>query len=151
MACFVDINVSQGSAATYARCGGIFNNSLTTNLPRNLPVKKNLKVGSDLTESWPRVCGHTFLPTILALEMASPGNQHCAICIGTLSFPMTNRRTSLKGEDLVCYSNKIELIGLRKCSYDHYLTTNKTYLSDITLTNIYQIFTHKMAAQKKLA
>jgi len=23
---------------------------------------------------------------ILALEMASPGNQHCAICIGTLSF-----------------------------------------------------------------
>ena len=25
---------------------------------------------------------------ILALEMASPGNQHCAICIGTLSFPV---------------------------------------------------------------
>ena len=25
--------------------------------------------------------------TILALEMASPGNQHCAICIGTLSSP----------------------------------------------------------------
>jgi len=25
---------------------------------------------------------------ILALEMASPGNQHCAICIGTLSFPI---------------------------------------------------------------
>jgi len=24
---------------------------------------------------------------ILALEMASPGNQHCASCIGTLSFP----------------------------------------------------------------
>jgi len=24
---------------------------------------------------------------ILALEMASPGNQHCANCIGTLSFP----------------------------------------------------------------
>jgi len=23
----------------------------------------------------------------LALEMASPGNQHCASCIGTLSFP----------------------------------------------------------------
>jgi len=23
---------------------------------------------------------------ILALEMASPGNQHCANCIGTLSF-----------------------------------------------------------------
>jgi len=25
---------------------------------------------------------------ILALEMASPGNQHCASCIGTLSFPI---------------------------------------------------------------
>jgi len=24
MACFADTNVSQGSAATYARCGGIF-------------------------------------------------------------------------------------------------------------------------------
>ena len=31
---------------------------------------------------------------ILALEMASPGNQHCANCIGTLSFPMeTGGRT----------------------------------------------------------
>jgi len=25
---------------------------------------------------------------ILALEMASPGNQHCANCIGTSSFPV---------------------------------------------------------------
>jgi len=25
---------------------------------------------------------------ILALEMASPENRHCASCIGTLSFPM---------------------------------------------------------------
>jgi len=25
---------------------------------------------------------------ILALEMASPGNKHCANCIGTLSFPV---------------------------------------------------------------
>jgi len=43
MACFADINVSQGSVATYARCGGIFNMYLTANLPRNLPVKKFLK------------------------------------------------------------------------------------------------------------
>jgi len=39
MACFADI-VSQGSLATYARCGGIFNMHLTANLPRKLPVKK---------------------------------------------------------------------------------------------------------------
>jgi len=38
MACFGDINVSQGSAATYARCGGTFNTHLTANLPRYLPV-----------------------------------------------------------------------------------------------------------------
>jgi len=25
---------------------------------------------------------------ILAIEMASPGNQHCAHCIGALSFPI---------------------------------------------------------------
>ena len=39
MACFADIDVSQGSVATCARCGGIFNIHLTANLPRNLPVK----------------------------------------------------------------------------------------------------------------
>ena len=38
MACFADINVSQGSVATYARCSGIFNIHLARNLPRNLPV-----------------------------------------------------------------------------------------------------------------
>ena len=39
MACFADINVSQDSVATYARCGGIFDIHLTANLPRNLPLK----------------------------------------------------------------------------------------------------------------
>jgi len=39
MACSADINVSQGSLGTYARCGGIFNIHVTTYLPRNLPVK----------------------------------------------------------------------------------------------------------------
>ena len=41
MARFADINVSQGSVAARARCGGIFNIHLTANLPRNLPVKKS--------------------------------------------------------------------------------------------------------------
>jgi len=39
MACFADINVSQGSVATHAKCGGISNIHLAANLPRNLPVK----------------------------------------------------------------------------------------------------------------
>jgi len=41
MANFADINVAQGSVATYATCGGILIIHLTTNLARNLPVKKN--------------------------------------------------------------------------------------------------------------
>ena len=32
-----------------------------------------------------------FLISILALEMASPGNRHCAKCIGTLSFAIVLR------------------------------------------------------------
>jgi len=44
MACFADINVLQGSVATYARCGGIFNIHLTTNLAENLQVKKGFKI-----------------------------------------------------------------------------------------------------------
>jgi len=43
MACLADINVSQGSVATYARCGGMFDIHLTANLPTNLSVKKILK------------------------------------------------------------------------------------------------------------
>ena len=39
MACFAE-TVSQGSVATYARCGEIFDIRLSANLPGNLPVKK---------------------------------------------------------------------------------------------------------------
>ena len=45
------------------------------------------------------------------------------------------------GEDLVCYSNQIESVGLRSLTY------NKAYLSDITVTNISQSFTRKTAAK----
>jgi len=40
MACYADTNVSQGSVATYAGCGGISDIRITANLPVNLPVKK---------------------------------------------------------------------------------------------------------------
>jgi len=40
MACFADINVTQGSVAPSAMCGGIFNIHLTANFLRNVPVKK---------------------------------------------------------------------------------------------------------------
>ena len=41
--CFADINVSQGSVATYARCGQIFDIHLTANVPWSLPVNFFLK------------------------------------------------------------------------------------------------------------
>ena len=43
MVCFADINVSQSSVATYARCDVIFNMHLTANFPGNLSVKKFCK------------------------------------------------------------------------------------------------------------
>jgi len=43
MACFADVNVSQGSVATYARCGGIFNIHLTANLEGIFQWKNFLK------------------------------------------------------------------------------------------------------------
>ena len=46
-ASFTDINVSQGSLATYARCGVIFNIHLTANLLQNFSskiLKKSVKI-----------------------------------------------------------------------------------------------------------
>jgi len=66
MACFADINVSQGGVAAYARCGGIFNMHLTANLPRNLPVKKlvnRLRFDRIMVMSlWPRFGPPCILP-----------------------------------------------------------------------------------------
>jgi len=61
MACFADIDVSQGSAATYARCDGILNIHLTANLPRNLPEKKINRFkfdGSMVMSMLPRFLAH---------------------------------------------------------------------------------------------
>ena len=51
MACFADVNVSQGSVATYARCGGIVGTHLTANLPTIPPTAtiQRGSVGSKLT------------------------------------------------------------------------------------------------------
>jgi len=60
MACFADINVSQGSVATHVRCGGIFNINLTTNLSTNLPVFFLNRLRFDrivVTSLWPQFFG----------------------------------------------------------------------------------------------
>ena len=55
LACFADINVSQGSVATYARCGGILNIHLSANLLRNLPEKFFNRLRFDrIMVMWPR-------------------------------------------------------------------------------------------------
>jgi len=63
MASFANINVSQGSVATYERCDGNFNNHLTTNLPRNLPVKFFLnRLRCDriiVMHLWPHLLAHS--------------------------------------------------------------------------------------------
>jgi len=51
-----------------------------------------------------------------------------------------------KWRNLSCYSNKIEWVCLTKRPYDHWLT-NKACFSAITVTNISESFTHKMAAK----
>jgi len=55
---------------------------------------------------------------------------------------------SLSGEDLFGYSNKIELVGSRKCPHYHYLT-KKVLL--YTITNIYQSLPHIMAGNNQMA
>jgi len=37
---FYIFHISQGSAATHLRCGGMFSNHFITNFPLNAPVKK---------------------------------------------------------------------------------------------------------------
>ena len=50
------------------------------------------------------------------------------------------------GEDLSCYLNTIQSVDLLRCPYVHWLA-NKAYFSEITVRNISQSFTHKMAAK----
>jgi len=45
----------------------------------------------------------------------------------------------LNGEDLSCYSNKMESISFRKCPHDHRLTS-KAYLSAVAVSDIYRSF-----------
>jgi len=97
MACFADINVSQGSVATYATRGGIFDIHLTANLPRNLPVKNKFlnRFRIDritFMSLWPRFLAH---PVYLANSQLSTAHLyflvsdenvlgcvlHCADCI----------------------------------------------------------------------
>ena len=57
MACFADINVSQGSVATYARCSKIFNIHLTADLRR-------LRFDRIMVMSlWPHFLAHPVCPT----------------------------------------------------------------------------------------
>ena len=93
-ACFADINISQGSVATYARCGGNFNIHSTANLSRNLSVKF-LKIGSDLTEMCVHEsAAHFFDPPCILSVTCYSRNSSCfrsRYCRGNFTgkFPVT--------------------------------------------------------------
>ena len=81
MSSFADINVSQGSVATYARCGGMFNIRVTANLQRNLPVKSFVnRLWFDrvmVMSLWPRflahrVCIYSSLTWVVPVTSYSP-------------------------------------------------------------------------------
>ena len=87
MACFADINVSQGSVATYAGCGAIFDNHLTANLPRNLPVKfkKNrLRIDRILVTSLYVVPFLAVHPVVYVLALKVDGD---AVRVGVVDAP----------------------------------------------------------------
>ena len=94
MACFADINISQGSVATYARCGGIFNMHLTANLPRMKKIINRLKFYRIMVMSlWPlflptlytdgQRCNAEFRPGPLTLTPSIPGSASCTESSGT--------------------------------------------------------------------
>ena len=52
MACFADNNVSQGSVATYLKCGGIVNNQIKKGLLLSLWVKKFFIISVSIWQSY---------------------------------------------------------------------------------------------------
>ena len=73
MACFAHVNVSQGSVATYARCGWIFLYPFNYKFTEKSSSEKHILIGSDLTKLRPCVCGATFL----ALPVCYLFNRRC--------------------------------------------------------------------------
>jgi len=63
----------------------IINNTMSSNFPLTVPECCLIKLLPYI------LFKNIFI--LLLLEMASPGNQHCANCIGTLSFPTYKQQT----------------------------------------------------------
>ena len=68
MACYADINVSRGSAASYARCGWIFDIHLTAHLPGN--SKKILKPVKNWQNYGHESVAPFFLPTLYIEDLS---------------------------------------------------------------------------------
>jgi len=89
---------------------------------------------------------------LLRVWCCGPGGQEIYIEWSDVTEFMVTIRSPFCGYDQMrcvkyrVYSNKIESFSIRKCSCDHWLT-NKTYLSAIAMTYIYQSFTYKIAAK----
>ena len=52
---FSEIHISQGSVATYFRCGGIFKYEFVAKFTVESVIEKILKIGLDLEKLWARI------------------------------------------------------------------------------------------------
>ena len=71
------------------------------------------------------------------------GRRNVAVICGNDTISMLSGNTAycvkLSGGDLSRYSNKIESVGSRRCSYYHYVSLTKKVMSQITITNTSQL------------
>jgi len=76
---FYSSYVSQGSAATQLRCGGMFSNHFITNFSQNASVKNFLRMDQYLAKIWTKVRGLLFWATLYIRNL----NKRCyMICQG---------------------------------------------------------------------
>ena len=78
-------------------------------------------------------------------------NQHAAVSLlctvpRNRGFHVTSLYIVWQWRHGICGHDRIASVGLWKCPYDHYFT-NEAYLSDITVANTSESFTHKTAAK----
>ena len=83
VACFTDINVSQGSVATYATCDGIFNIHLIANVLRNVTVNFFNRLRFDrimVMSLWPRFFGPPCILRTYAVVRVMLFSKQCQMC-----------------------------------------------------------------------
>jgi len=143
LACFADINVSQGNVATHARCGGIFN--------------------IHFKECWSWVCGPTFWPTLYTSycsTVASSGHVHfqcgCSQWVRELKFSSTVHMlwTSLNILETTRHEGAIYIVCRVRCVYLCLALSNIAYSRlrsspVVSLNNSHHLYLYQAVPIKK--